>query len=269
MKKNKLTFTSLVETVVYEGMTIQLRFLDALLPTAPPSPSTTMHGLPNPTPTDPPIQVTTLTPGATVSDLSRFLSATAMTFTADMARQKRARYEYSQGKWTRICALTHDGDLTSMVALSHGNEHKLTTDLTTFLASAAFYNKVGLPYRRGYFLCGPPGTGKTSVVLALAAHLDTSVYFMNLGVVRSDTELVGAFASVPKHTMVVFEDVDTQSTVSTTKREKKKGNELNWFYRCCDDDDGRIALVMTKDSISAPSFPSWTAIPWRMASCLS
>ncbi|ORZ15322.1 P-loop containing nucleoside triphosphate hydrolase protein, partial [Absidia repens] len=102
----------------------------------------------------------------------------------------------------------------STVALCPENEHRLLKDLDTFTNNKAFYKRVGFPFRRGYLLHGQPGTGKTSLVLAVASYLQLSLYFINLGYIRSDAELIQAFSTVPANAIVVFEDVDTQSTVS-------------------------------------------------------
>lgn len=44
--------------------------------------------------------------------------------------------------------------------------------------------------------------------------LKRDIYFMNLNNIDSDSELLSAFASIPRKSMVVFEDVDAMTPVS-------------------------------------------------------
>jgi len=48
----------------------------------------------------------------------------------------------------------------------------LLQDLTRFFSSRKWYQDRGVPWRRGYMLHGPPGTGKTSTVMSIAGALD-------------------------------------------------------------------------------------------------
>ena len=43
------------------------------------------------------------------------------------------------------------------------------------------YVERGIPYRRGYLLHGPPGSGKTSFITALAGELGFDICVLNLG----------------------------------------------------------------------------------------
>lgn len=160
----------------------------------------------------------------TVSTISSFLERITqdyITYTESLKKKSRSRYDYSiSGKWARICSLYEVQGLDT-VALCPKNEALIHEDLNSFKSNKPFYKRIGFPYRRGYLLHGPPGTGKTSLVFAIASELKRDLYFMNLSYIDSDSELFQAFANVPPNSIVVFEDVDTMST-SLHKRQKSQ-----------------------------------------------
>ncbi|KAI7879995.1 P-loop containing nucleoside triphosphate hydrolase protein [Lichtheimia hyalospora FSU 10163] len=157
--------------------------------------------------------------GATISVLSTFLERIArdyITYTEEVKRsqERRSRYNYSaSGKWIRICPLHAMQNGLHTVALRSQNEAILKKDLDTFVRNKDFYKRIGAPYTRGYLFHGRPGTGKTSLVFAMASALNRDLYFMNLGYIDSDSELFQAFATVPPNSIIVFEDVDTMTDV--------------------------------------------------------
>jgi chaperone BCS1 len=58
------------------------------------------------------------------------------------------------------------------VILDEGVKEKIVEDVRDFLDSGKWYYDRGIPYRRGYLLYGPPGSGKSSFIQALAGEHD-------------------------------------------------------------------------------------------------
>ncbi|KAJ1326068.1 mitochondrial chaperone BCS1 [Microdochium nivale] len=87
---------------------------------------------------------------------------------------------------------------------------ELVLDIRNYLkpSTRRFYMERGIPYRRGYLLHGPPGTGKTSLSLALAGHFGLELYLLHLPTIREDGDLERLFVSLPPQCIVLIEDID-------------------------------------------------------------
>lgn len=106
------------------------------------------------------------------------------------------------------------------VVLQSGQKQRIVADLTWYLGAREWYMQRGLPYRRGYLFDGPPGTGKTSMILALAGSFRRPVCVLNLGTLEDDNALISAVQDAPANAFIVLEDVDCAS--ATQRREEKK-----------------------------------------------
>jgi mitochondrial chaperone BCS1 len=93
------------------------------------------------------------------------------------------------------------------VVLGPGEKEHLLQDVAQFRRLKQRYERLGVPYHRGYLLHGPPGTGKTSLVSALAAYFGLSIYTVNLADF-SDRSLMVAVNDVPRNSVLLFEDID-------------------------------------------------------------
>lgn len=92
-------------------------------------------------------------------------------------------------------------------ALQHDIEH----DIDAFMQKELFYKEQGLAFKRGYLFHGPPGTGKTSCVYALAHKLDCSVYALSL---KDVTNLKASLGLIKEPCIILIEEIDLQIKTS-------------------------------------------------------
>uniref|UniRef100_A0A7S0Q794 Mitochondrial chaperone BCS1 n=1 Tax=Coccolithus braarudii TaxID=221442 RepID=A0A7S0Q794_9EUKA len=95
------------------------------------------------------------------------------------------------------------------VVLDQGIAEHLRDDVGEFLDSSKWYADRGIPYRRGYLLHGPPGSGKSSFVASLAGAIGHDICVLNLSEAGlTDDRLAHALTLAPPQSLVLLEDID-------------------------------------------------------------
>ena len=151
------------------------------------------------------IKLTTF--GGDIGVLSKILDE-AKSFSASCEVKKTVLYNCAGGRWIRIAEPRGRRPLASVILEGHRRE-TILNDVVSFLGSSRWYHDMGIPYRRGYLLHGPPGCGKSSLVLALAGELGMAICLVALSNRSVDDDSLNALLnSAPKKCVVLLEDID-------------------------------------------------------------
>jgi chaperone BCS1 len=137
------------------------------------------------------------------------------------------------------------------VVLPSSLKSRLVNDMNKFLdpKTKDFYLRNGIPYRRSYLFYGTPGTGKTSMVQALAAHFGRNVCFlMPTHPEMTDDNLRSAVNSIPENSIVVFEDIDALFDKSRSNQIKKSALTFSGLLNALDgigSSNGQVFILTT------------------------
>ncbi|KAF9493052.1 hypothetical protein BDN71DRAFT_1450751 [Pleurotus eryngii] len=109
------------------------------------------------------------------------------------------------------------------VILPQGVLGSIVNDAREFITSEHWYTRAGIPYRRGYLFHGPPGTGKSSTVYALAGALGLELYTLSLSTSGlTDVTLQMAADNIPKRGILLIEDIDCAFPSRDDEEEQKQ-----------------------------------------------
>jgi hypothetical protein len=97
---------------------------------------------------------------------------------------------------------------------------KFKNDVSRFVDSEEEYKKKGITWSRGYLLHGVPGCGKTSLIRAISNFTKMNLFSFDLNCVKSDDELRFLFRSIPKNSIIMFEDIDCVSDIINERANK-------------------------------------------------
>lgn len=95
------------------------------------------------------------------------------------------------------------------VSLPKSQKDRIVSDLDNFLKSEERYNRLAIPWHRGYMFYGPPGTGKTSLVKALANHFNLDLWYISISDLSAESSLLSLIGGVGPRSILLLEDIDT------------------------------------------------------------
>lgn len=121
-------------------------------------------------------------------------------------------YHNTGGRWTRQEDARSRRPLTSVI-LEGAMREDVISDVRRFLSSSSYYQRLGVPYRRGYLLHGPPGCGKSSLVMALAGEVRLAICVLSLSNRSLDDDSLNTLLNTaPLKSLVLLEDIDRAFT---------------------------------------------------------
>ncbi|KAF8695077.1 hypothetical protein HU200_037685 [Digitaria exilis] len=122
------------------------------------------------------------------------------------------------------------------LALDPALKARLLADLTAFADGREFYRRTGRPWKRGYLLHGPPGSGKSSLIAAMANHLRYDVFDLELTRVTTNADLRALLIQTTNRSLIVIEDIDCSLHLTGDRSERL--HKRRKLHAAAYDDDG-------------------------------
>lgn len=102
----------------------------------------------------------------------------------------------------------------------------LKNDIQSFIDSKKMYMDNNILYKRNYLLYGKPGTGKSSLIFALASEFNYKIKIIDLKSVRRIPDILQQISNQEK-IFYVFEDIDALSTTLMEREDKPESNKIS------------------------------------------
>ena len=119
------------------------------------------------------------------------------------------------------------------------NKKQIIDKVNFFLHNKKWYDEKGIPYTLGICLHGPPGTGKTSFIKALANYTNRHIILLSLKLIKTKKQLETLFFENTYNDeneiysigwdkkIFVFEDIDCIGDIVLSREEREKGEKKN------------------------------------------
>ncbi|XP_002967144.2 AAA-ATPase At4g30250 [Selaginella moellendorffii] len=169
-------------------------------------------------------------------------------------------WEYRKRPWMSV-PFDHPATFESM-AMDPELKQQIMDDLRSFMGGEAYFRKIGRAWKRGYLLHGPPGTGKSSLIAAIAHFTGYDIYDLELTDVKNNSNLRKYLTAISNKAIVVIEDIDCSLDLKKRpgeegeKKKKKDGGESD------DDDDDDAEEDEKKSKVTLSGLLNFTDGLW-------
>jgi SpoVK/Ycf46/Vps4 family AAA+-type ATPase len=121
----------------------------------------------------------------------------------------------------------------------------LESYLKNFKCDRNKYEEMGIPYKGGIILSGKPGCGKSSTILAIATYLGKDIYYLDLGQIKTNTELRLCINHLQTNSqnggVIIFEDIDCMTDI-VMKRSDSVTSENDTLTKITNNSDDSLSL---------------------------
>ncbi|KXS18997.1 P-loop containing nucleoside triphosphate hydrolase protein [Gonapodya prolifera JEL478] len=127
--------------------------------------------------------------------------------------------------------VTRDSRALDTVYLDAAQKERLVKGLEFFFSNKALYDRTGVTWKRIHLLHGPPGTGKTSVCVAIASHFQRDIARLAITGDLKATDLETLLTNMPRASFLLLEDVDA---LFVDRRESKTKVDFSTLINALD-----------------------------------
>ncbi|KAF2287323.1 hypothetical protein GH714_039632 [Hevea brasiliensis] len=141
--------------------------------------------------------------------------------------------------WTSSTEFHHPMTF-STIAMDAELKQAVLDDLNTFMNSKEYYKRIGKAWKRTYLIHGPPGTGKSSLIAAIANHLNYNIYQVDLSYFQKGDDIRDLLLHYITRSVLVIKDIDSpikpgyQETEAEPRIEAQKQAQLLKVLRLID-----------------------------------
>lgn len=155
----------------------------------------------------------------------KILASLVEEFSYKFDESKLCIYKFDK-EWTRLSDFPKRP--LDTVIIDYRIKNKIVEVITEFKASRDWFTTRGLPYKKTFILHGIPGTGKTSLIKALAAYFDMGICTINIAAM-TDTGFQEALSTAPSKNIILIEDFDSASATRSRDLKKREHEKEDMF----------------------------------------